>query len=148
MDEFINQVPEEYREIYRNHWSTIRQRVIKGVFKDVYHYPLAAANNSEIVNRLQATLSEYADKIKINVCFGFILRKKGTDQLKFFHPSNNTMMFQFPRMLQTSTDYNQFAGDIEQEDILEYVVKQRPSTHWTVERIICVRFDIFRLSPR
>ena len=71
-----------------------------------------------------------------------------TDQLKFFHPSNNTMMFQFPRMLQTSTDYNQFAGDIEQEDILEYVVKQRPSTHWTVERIICVRFDIFRLSPR
>ena len=148
MDSIINQVPEEYRNIYKTHWSTIRHRVTTGVIKDVYHYPLVTASNSEILENLQTTLSNYGEMIKINVCFGFILRKRTTNELKFFHPSNNTMLFELPRMMKSAADCTSLIEDIEKEDAFEYARKQRPSTKWIVDRIICVRFDIFRLSLR
>ena len=42
-------------------------------------------------------------------------------------------------------DYQTLVDDVEQEDAFEYARLQRPSTDWTVERIICVRFDVFKL---
>ena len=142
----VQQVSEEYRNIYQQHWNTIKQSVKRGMLRDVYHYPLISMNNSEIVSKLQTTLTDYNNAIKINVAFGFILRKRNTMDLKFFHPSNNTMMFKTPRLLQIPADYRKFVADIEQEDAFEYARLQRPSTSWVVERIICVRFDIFRLK--
>ena len=83
---------------------------------------------------------------EINVAFGFILKDRTTDELKFFHPSNNTMLFTLPRLLETPSDYRQFVEDIEQQDAFEYARLHRPSTKWTVERIVCVRFDIYRFK--
>ena len=145
MDAEINQLPAQLRDIYRNNWNIIKHRVKKGLIKDVYHYTLLTENNSEIVLNLQNTLSKYKDDIKINACFGFILRERLTNELKFFHPSNNTMMFDIPRIIQTPLDYNKLVADIEKEDAFEYARNNRPSTKWTVERIICVRFDIYKL---
>lgn len=142
----IQNVPVEYREIYQRHWDVIKQRVKRGVLKDTYHYPLVSTINSEIISRLQETLADYSKTIKINVAFGFILRKRNTEELKFFHPSNNTMLFETPRLLQRPADYIKLREDIEQEDAFEYARSQRPSTNWIVERIICVRFDIYRLT--
>ena len=146
MDSVIQQVPEEFREIYRRHWRTIKESVKQGVLKDVYHYPLISENDSEIRAKLQDTITHYTSKLKINVAFGFILRNIITDELKFFHPSNNTMLFETPRLLKTPADYRKLIEDVEQEDAFEYARIQRPSTKWTVERIICVRFDIYKLD--
>ena len=145
MDFTIDRVPDVFKDIYRKHWNTIKHSVKRGIVKDVYHYPLLTTNNSEIRSYLQTTLSDYNDKIKINVCFGFILRERLTNELKFFHPSNNTMLFDTPRLIQTPSDYNKLVEDIEKEDAFEYARNNRPSTKWIVERIICIRFDIYRL---
>ena len=142
----LQQVPDEYREIYQRNWKTIKQSVKKGLLKDVYHYPLFSTNNTEIKSRLQETLMNYSGKIKINVAFGFILRNRLTDELRFFHPSNNTLLFGTPRLLINATDYRKLEDDIEQQDAFEYARLQRPSTSWKVEKIICVRFDIFKLT--
>ena len=141
----LQQVPEEYKQIYQRNWNTIKPSVKQGRLKDVYHYPLLSTNNSEIVLGLQETMSNYNVNVKINVAYGFILRNKSTDELRFFHPSNNTMLFEIPRVLQTAGDYRKLVTDVEHEDAFEYARSQRPSTEWSVERIICVRFDIFRL---
>ena len=142
----IQQVPDQYKEIYQRNWNTIKQSVKKGILKDVYHYPLFSSGDVEIKSRLHVTLMNYSGKIKINVAFGFILRNRITDELRFFHPSNNTLLFDTPRLLINAADYRNLEDDIEKQDAFEYARLQRPSTSWKVEKIICVRFDIFKLT--
>ena len=91
-------------------------------------------------------LKGYSNKIKVNVAFGFILYDRVSGSLKFFHPSNNTMLFETPRLLTNPNDIQNLVNDIEHQDVVEYARPLRPTTKWTVERIICVRFDVFRLK--
>ena len=65
-----------------------------------------------------------------------------TEGLKFFHHSNNTLLFTTPRLLTSLCDYRLFIDDVEHEDALEYAGTNRPSTNWVVARIIRVRFDV------
>ena len=140
----LRQVPNKYKQIYEKHWNTIKTSVKHGLLKDVYHFPLLTTANREIVSRLQEMAANYNNKIKVNVAFGFILQERTLGLLKFFHPSNNTMLFDAPRVLANPNDFNKLIDDIEQQDALEYAHSQRPTTKWTVERIICVRFDVFK----
>ena len=90
-------------------------------------------------------LSNYTGRIKVNVAFGFVLEDRITQELKFFHPSNNTMVFPTPRLLQSLEDFVKFKSDIDQQDAYAYARENRPSTKWIVSRVICVRFDVYRL---
>lgn len=125
-------VPEAYREIYKRHWKTIKPSIKIGLIKDVYHFPLFSGNYSEIVAHIKGTLGKYKNIIKINIGFGFILRNRTTDDLKFFHPSNNTMIFEVPRLIGMFDDVNDLLKDVENDDIVQYVRSQRPSTNWKV----------------
>ena len=142
----LNQIPEKYRELYRLNWKTIKHSVKKGILKDVYHFPLLDDSDVEIASKLEEVLANYSKSIKINIAFGFILQDRVYKELKFFHPSNNTMLFKLPRLINSSNDVTSILDDIEKEDLINYARKQRPSTRWIVERIICIRFDIYRLS--
>ena len=142
----LNQIPEKYRELYRLNWKTIKHSVKKGILKDIYHFPLLVDSDSEIVSKLKEVLANYSKAIKVNVAFGFILQDRVNKELKFFHPSNNTMVFKQPRLVNSTNDVTSILDDIEKEDLFEYARQQRPSTRWIVERIICIRFDIYRLS--
>ena len=119
-----------------------------GRLKDVYHFPIITTDNSAILRKAEEVVANYNEKFKVNVAFGFILKDRTTDELKFFHPSNNTMLFTLPRLLETPSDYRQFVEDIEQQDAFDYARLHRPSTKWTVEIIVCVRFDIYRFKLR
>ena len=144
----LEQIPDEYREIYKKSWKTIKPSVKKGRFKDVYHFPLFTSTNNEITSKAQEIVANYNENFKVNVAFGFILRDRSTDDLKFFHPSNNTMMFETPRLMQTESDYRQLIDDIDRQDAFEYARSNRPSTKWIVKQIICVRFDVYRFDLR
>ena len=55
------------------------------------------------------------------------------------------MVFENPRLVANQTDLTKIKQDIEHEDAIEYARLQRPSTDWVVERIICIRFDVYKL---
>ncbi len=141
----LDQIPHKYRQVYQKHWNTVKSSIKHGRLKDVYHFPLVTLTNQEIVDRLLQVMTNYNGKVKINIAFGFILEERMSGLLKFFHPSNNTMLFDAPRVLANPNDFNKLIDDIEHQDAVEYARSQRPSTKWTVERIICVRFDIIKL---
>ena len=56
------------------------------------------------------------------------------------------MLFEAARVLANPNDFHKLIDDIENEDAVEYARSQRPSTKWTVERIICVRFDVYKIQ--
>ena len=142
MDEFLAQVPDIYKDIYRRHWRTIRTSVKRGILKDVYHFPINNYTGAE--DYLAVVRRGNAGRIKMNACFGFILRHRESNELRFFHPSNNTLLFEVPVLLINEGDYANVLERIDRQDALEYARLQRPSTIWTVERIVCVRFDVYR----
>ena len=143
MDEFLSRVPAEYREIYRQHWNTIKTSVRRGILRDVYHFPISGYTGpSEYLNSIRAV----SGRFKINVSFGFILRNRNTDELKFFHPSNNTCLFERPMLIANEVDFANLLDRIERQDAFDYAREQRPSTIWTVERIVCIRFDVYRTN--
>ena len=144
LEKTLEAVPEEYHAIYKHNWATIQQNVQLGTYRDTFHYPLLTQSNNEISSKLNKMLSQYMEKIKVNVSFGFILESKETGQLKFFHPSNNTKMFRHPRLLNTPEDIERFREEIDQQDAMEYARSHKPSSKWIVVRIICVRFDVYR----
>jgi len=141
----LQNLPELYRPVYQQNWRTIRESLKHGRIRDTFHFPLFENEDSEIKSKAERVISNYNRKIKINVAFGFILKNRSTDELKFFHPSNNTMLFLTPKLLENASDYEQFRTDIEKEDAFQYARTNRPSTNWKVARIICVRFDIYKM---
>ena len=142
MDEFVATVPAVYQEIYRRHWNTIKTSVKRGAIRDVYHFPIANYTSpADYLNTVRAASRTF----KINVSFGFIIRNRVTDELKFFHPSNNTLLFETPMLIANESDFTNLLDRVERQDAFDYAREQRPSTNWTVERIICMRLDVYRV---
>ena len=139
-------IPDGYEEIYENNWSVIRQRVKIGRIKDTYHFPLFTISDSEIAQKVEHVLGQYNQSIKINIAFGFILKHVTTEEMKFFYPSNNTLLFEVPRLLRNNSDYRSLIDDIEYEDALSYAQSLRTSTKWNVQRIVCITIDIYKMN--
>ena len=86
----LQNVPEEYKEIYTRHYNTIQTRVSRGRIKYVYHFMLTENYTPSLVEEYLAVIrGEHENGCKVNAAFGFILKNVDTQELKFFHPSNN-----------------------------------------------------------
>ena len=141
----LRRVPKSYRKVYQDNWRTIQKNIKLGRLRDMFHFPLFQDSDGEIISKARKMMANYNNRIKVNVAFGFILKNRSTGELKFFHPSNNTMLFTTPKLLESTVDFRNFLEDIERQDAFEYARVQRPSTNWTVERIVCVRFDVYKM---
>ena len=139
-------IPDGYEGIYQNNWSVIRERVKVGRFKDTYHFPLFTILDSEISQKVEHVLGQYNQSIKINIAFGFVLKHVTTEDMKFFYPSNNTLLFETPRYLRNIRDYHSLIDDVEYEDALSYAQALRPSTKWIVQRIICIMIEVYKMN--
>ena len=61
--------------------------------------------DSEINEHLREVVNSYGGrKIKLNVAFGFILEKRHDGERRFFHPSNNTTVFEVPKVIENEQD--------------------------------------------
>ena len=136
----LHDVDEEYRGMYKKHWKTVSSQKI-GVIKDIIHFPVYHMDDNEIIKVLNNVREKYA-RIKVNISLGYILRNREDSALKFFHPSNN-MLFKLP--LKVDINYINLKYELLNTDWYEFVRQQRPSTKWLVEKIICIRFDIYKL---
>ena len=137
----MQNIDEAYRDIYRKHWKTINSQKI-GVLKDIINFPVYNLDDNELIKVLD-TIKEKYRRIKVNISLGFILCNRKDDELKFFHPSNNNMLFQLP--LKIDNDFKNLKDELLNTDWFEVVRQQRPSTKWIVEKIICIRFDVYKL---
>ena len=125
----------QYIELYRRHWSTVRNSVKRGVFKDVYHFVIYNYTTTQIGEFLKEVKRDMGNiRFKINAAFGFILQNRSTDELKFFHPwpSNNNKIWEIPQLIENTEDFAKLRDDLEREDAFEFARLQRPDTSWKV----------------
>ena len=135
-----------YIELYRQHWSTIKNSVKRGIFKDVYHFVIYDYTMMQIKEFLDEVKRDMGNKrFKLNAAFGFILQNRSTDEFKFFHPSNNNKIWEIPQLIENTEDFAKLRDDLERDDAFEYARLQRPDTSWKVAKIICIRFDVIKL---
>ena len=102
----LQSVPEEYKEIYIRHYDTIKTRVYRGRIKYVYHFLITENYNPSLLEEYLGVIrAEHVNGCKLNAAFGFILKHLDTQELKFFHPSNNNTIFEEPKRLFDNQDY-------------------------------------------
>lgn len=146
MDSLEN-VSDELKELYRRHYETIRTRVTRGRIKNVYHFLMTEQYTTQLINGYLAVIQQqYEYGYKLNAAFGFILENTETEELKFFHPSNNNMLFETPKLIQNEQDIKDLLEELEKQDVWEYANAQRPSTKWLVVKIVCMRFDVYKIN--
>ena len=141
-------VEDEYKPIYRKHYNTIRTRVTEGRLRTVYHFLVESDYTREKAKEYISTIGLELNRkysYKINVAFGFILRNHRTQELRFFHPSNNSMLYDLPMSVKNRKDIQKMLDDLENEDARAYAMAHRPSTEWRMEKIVCVRFDLYKM---
>ena len=143
----LQNIPDEFKEIYRRHFKTIQTRVTRGRIKYIYHFLMTEQYSSQLVERyLSVIRQEHENGCKLNAAFGYILQNIETGELKFFHPSNNTMLFEIPKLIKSQEDYTQLLDDLEKQDVVEYSNTQRPSTKWIMVKIVCMRYDVYKVN--
>ena len=145
----LRRIPEQFRAIYRRNFNVIKTSIKRGRIVDTYHFVLEDVNieSREILSFVTKIFSEQTRPIKINVSFGLILRNHRTDMLRFFHPSNNNRLFERPIYIEIVDDdaVKRFADKITIEKIDDFTVVNRPSSEWTLERIVCIEFVVTKL---
>ena len=145
----LQDVPDQFKEIYKRHYKTIQTRVTRGRIKQVYHFMMTEQYSRTLIEEYLGVIRhDYGNGYKLNVAFGFILEHIESQELKFFHPSNNTMVFDVPKLIENAQEYNQLLDELEKQDVTEYANAQRPSTKWLVVKIVCVRFDVFKMNSQ
>ena len=143
----LQNVREEYKEIYTRHYNTIQTRVSRGRTKYVYHFLMTENYSLNLVEEyLSVIRGEHKNGCKLNAAFGFILKNVDTQELKFFHPSYNNMIFEATKLTLNDQAYKNLREDLERRDVVEYAHTQRPSTKWRVVKIVCMRFDVYKLA--
>lgn len=139
----IQNVPNELKSLYQRNFDSIKTRVIRGRIKTMYHFLITDSYN--ISTYVDTVKSEQHGAIKLNAAFGFILKHIESNELRYFHPSNNSTIFKEPVIIGSERDYIKLLDDLEREDLMEYASLQRPSTKWRVVKLVCLRFDVYKL---
>ena len=143
----IKRLPSEFRLIYQKNYSSIRTRVTRGRIKTVYHFLVINDLNDRMVKKfLGEIIGDQSGNFKLNLALGYILRHIETGELRFFHPSQNSMLLDLPALMDDQRNTSPVLEKLDIDYLNAHVYSQRPSTKWLVVKIICLRFDTFKVT--
>ena len=136
--------PSDSEDIIIKHWSSIRSHTFSGKIQDVCNIRLTDPHLSDILN---AIFENQDSKFKANYSFGLLLRNTMTEELRYYHSSqNNARVLEFPKLITNADDWKMFTKSMLNEDILEWARQQRPDTKWTVQEVTNVTLFLNKIS--
>ena len=104
-----NILPEEpeARILYLRHWNTIHTQEISGNrVQDRYNVTLNDIASSTFPEMVHHIIRQQVTAFKINVSFGFMLRNVETEELRYYHSSqNNSRFFDVPHIPESSAKH-------------------------------------------
>ena len=134
-------------EVVRNNWSSIRTRVSRGPLQTRVNFRLSSLDTTDLHPPLYRLFQEQTNAFKINLSYGFVLKNKNTGQYRYYHSSCNCCgrYLDEPELITDRGDFDEFLERIKQNDILQWVISQRPDSAWVCELVTNVTFFINKI---
>ena len=101
----------------------------------------------DLHEQLRVLFDQQTTAFKINCSFAFILKNKTTNRLKYYHSSNNCCgrLLEEPSLITNRGDFDRFLARIQESDILQWAIAQRPNSDWVCEHVTNATFFLNRI---
>ena len=101
----------------------------------------------DLHDQLFLLFDQQTTAFKVNVSFGFVLREKENDRLRYYHSSNNCCgrYLEEPALITNRDDFDRFLARIQESDILQWAEAQRPNSDWVCELVTNATFFLNKI---
>ena len=137
----------ELQDAVRDNWGSIRTYLAQGPVQTRYNHRLTTMDTRELQEPLRQLFEEQTTAFKVNLSFGFILKQKVTGRLRYYHSSDNCCgrYMEEPALITNRADFESFQERIQESDILQWAIAQRPNSDWVCEMATNVTFFLNRI---
>ena len=147
IDQLDDELSSDLQYAVRDNWGSIRTYVTQGPVQTRYNHRLTSLDTRELQEPLRQLFEEQTTSFKINCSYAFILKNKTTNRLKYYHSSNNCCgrYLEEPSLITNRDDFESFLARIQESDILQWAVAQRPNSDWVCEHVTNATFFFNRI---
>ena len=136
------------RDFVHENWGSVRTHVVHGPIQTRYNRRLTGLDMRDLHDQLFLLFDQQTTAaFKVNVSFGFVLREKENNRLRYYHSSNNCCgrYLEEPSLITNRDDFESFLERIREPDILQWAVAQRPNSDWVCEHVTNATFFLNRI---
>ena len=136
------------RDFVHENWGSVRTHVVHGPIQTRYNRRLTGLDMRDLHDQLFLLFDQQTTAaFKVNVSFGFVLREKENDRLRYYHSSNNCCgrYLGEPALITNRDDFDRFLARIQESDILQWAVAQRPNSDWVCELVTNATFFLNKI---
>ena len=147
IEQLDDELSSDLQDAVRDNWGSIRTYVTQGSVQTRYNHRLTSLDTRELQEPLRQLFEEQTTSFKINCSYAFILKNKTTNRLKYYHSSNNCCgrYLEEPSLITNRDDFESFLARIQESDILQWAVAQRPNSDWVCEHVTNATFFFNRI---
>ena len=136
------------RDFVHENWGSVRTHVVHGPIQTRYNRRLTSLDMRDLHDQLFLLFDQQTTAaFKVNISFGFVLREKENNRLRYYHSSNNCCgrYLEEPSLITNRDDFESFLERIREPDILQWAVAQRPNSDWVCEHVTNATFFLNRI---
>ena len=147
VEQLDDELSSDLQDAVRDNWGSIRTYVAQGPVQTRYNHRLTTMDTRELQEPLRQLFEEQTTAFKVNLSFGFILKQKVTGRLRYYHSSNNCCgrYLEEPALITNRDDFDRFLARIQESDILQWAVAQRPNSDWVCELVTNATFFLNKI---
>ena len=147
VEQLDDELSSDLQDAVRDNWGSIRTYVAQGPVQTRYNHRLTTMDTRELQEPLRQLFEEQTTAFKVNLSFGFILKQKVTGRLRYYHSSNNCCgrLLEEPSLITNRGDFDRFLARIQESDILQWAIAQRPNSNWVCEHVTNATFFLNRI---
>ena len=135
------------RDAVRENWAAIRTHVAQGPVQTRYNHRLTSLDTRDLHDQLFLLFDQQTTAFKINCSYGFLLKNKTTNRFRYYHSSNNCCgrLLEEPSLITNRDDFDRFLARIQESDILQWAIAQRPNSDRVSEHVTNATFFLNRI---
>ena len=147
VEQLDDELSSDLQYAVRDNWGSIRTYVAQGPVQTRYNHRLTTMDTRELQEPLRQLFEEQTTAFKVNLSYAFILKNKTTNRLKYYHSSNNCCgrLMEEPSLITNRGDFESFQERIQESDILQWAIAQRPNSNWVCEMATNVTFFVNKI---
>ena len=135
------------QDFVQENWASVRTHVVRGPVQTRYNHRFTTPDMRLLNEPLGELFDEQTTAFKINCSFGFVLKQKENGRLRYYHLSNNCCgrYMEEPALITNRADFESFQERIQEPDLLNWAVSQRPNSDWICEMVTNVTFFVNKI---